>query len=239
MTTIATGAPAKPAPSVPQTVSPPAASPRPRRRRQTSLPRRRRPSTSRPHRQPRPYAAPVRRRRRSAIAVHTACDPATAAAAAGRKAGRDRAAGAGTVARVSHEVEEEAGGFAARRLADRRQGHGAHRQVRPRAVRLVHQGSSNEKGEAILINMKPKSDTQWTGSVYSQDSGETYYGTMAMKGVEHASRRSLRARPLLLLRQQLEPHQRPRRQPDDLAADARRAAFIVRGASASIARPLS
>ena len=42
--------------------------------------------------------------------------------------------------------------------------------------------SSNEKGEAILINMKPKTEGQWTGSVYSQDSGETYYGTMAMKG---------------------------------------------------------
>jgi hypothetical protein len=42
--------------------------------------------------------------------------------------------------------------------------------------------SSNEKGEAILINMKPKKERQWTGSVYSQDSGETYYGTIAMKG---------------------------------------------------------
>ena len=42
--------------------------------------------------------------------------------------------------------------------------------------------SSNENGEAILINMKPKKERQWTGSVYSQDSGETYYGTMAMKG---------------------------------------------------------
>ena len=31
-------------------------------------------------------------------------------------------------------------------------------------------GSSNEKGEAILINMKPKTERQWTGGVYSQDS---------------------------------------------------------------------
>jgi uncharacterized protein (DUF2147 family) len=44
-------------------------------------------------------------------------------------------------------------------------------------------GSSNEKGEAILINMKPKTERQWTGGVYSQDSGETYYGTMSMKGI--------------------------------------------------------
>ena len=44
-------------------------------------------------------------------------------------------------------------------------------------------GSSNEKGEAILINMKPKTERQWTGGVYSQDSGETYYGTISMKGI--------------------------------------------------------
>jgi uncharacterized protein (DUF2147 family) len=39
-----------------------------------------------------------------------------------------------------------------------------------------------EKGEAILINMKSKSDTQWSGSVYSKDSGDTYYGTMRLRG---------------------------------------------------------
>jgi uncharacterized protein (DUF2147 family) len=43
--------------------------------------------------------------------------------------------------------------------------------------------SSNERGEAILINMKPKTERQWTGGVYSQTSGETYYGTIAMKGL--------------------------------------------------------
>jgi hypothetical protein len=42
--------------------------------------------------------------------------------------------------------------------------------------------SSNDKGEAILINMKPKTDTRWTGSVYSKDSGDTYYGSVDMKG---------------------------------------------------------
>jgi uncharacterized protein (DUF2147 family) len=44
-------------------------------------------------------------------------------------------------------------------------------------------GSSNENGEAILINMKPKTEKQWIGGVYSQQSGETYYGTMSMKGI--------------------------------------------------------
>ena len=31
----------------------------------------------------------------------------------------------------------------------------------------------------MLINMKPKSDAQWSGNVYSKDSGDTYYGTIA------------------------------------------------------------
>ena len=43
--------------------------------------------------------------------------------------------------------------------------------------------SSSELGEAILINMKPQTERQWTGNVFSQDSGTTYYGTIAMKGI--------------------------------------------------------
>ena len=42
--------------------------------------------------------------------------------------------------------------------------------------------SSSDKGEAVLVNMKPKTGSQWTGNVYSHDSGDTYYGTMALKG---------------------------------------------------------
>jgi uncharacterized protein DUF2147 len=46
----------------------------------------------------------------------------------------------------------------------------------------VLNSSSNDKGEAVLINMKPKNDRQWTGNVYSHGSGDTYYGTMDIKG---------------------------------------------------------
>jgi uncharacterized protein (DUF2147 family) len=42
--------------------------------------------------------------------------------------------------------------------------------------------SSDDRGEAVLINMKPKTDKQWTGNVYSHCSGDTYYGTMDLKG---------------------------------------------------------
>jgi len=45
----------------------------------------------------------------------------------------------------------------------------------------IREGES-EKGEAILINMKPKSEQRWSGNIYSRDSGDTYYGTMRMKG---------------------------------------------------------
>ena len=44
-------------------------------------------------------------------------------------------------------------------------------------------GPASEIGEAILINMKLKKERQWTGGIYSQSSGETYFGTISMKGV--------------------------------------------------------
>lgn len=46
----------------------------------------------------------------------------------------------------------------------------------------VIKDDGGEKGEAILINMKPKSEGRWSGSVYSKQSGDTYYGTMRLRG---------------------------------------------------------
>ncbi len=42
--------------------------------------------------------------------------------------------------------------------------------------------SSNAAGEAVLINMKLKAANEWSGNIYSRDSGDTFYGTMAIKG---------------------------------------------------------
>ena len=50
-------------------------------------------------------------------------------------------------------------------------------QLRETINKLVEEGKKN-----ILINMKEKSDLKWSGSVYSKDSGDTYYGTMRLKG---------------------------------------------------------
>jgi uncharacterized protein (DUF2147 family) len=86
------------------------------------------------------------------------------------------------VSRVSHQVEEEP---ADTPVGDwQTEGKGTVRIAEcGRALcGYVLNASSNDKGEAILINMKPKTDRQWTGNVYSRDSGDTYYGTMDMKG---------------------------------------------------------
>jgi Uncharacterized protein conserved in bacteria (DUF2147) len=42
--------------------------------------------------------------------------------------------------------------------------------------------SSKAKGETVLVDMKSKSASEWSGSIYSRDSGNIYYGTIAMKG---------------------------------------------------------
>jgi hypothetical protein len=42
--------------------------------------------------------------------------------------------------------------------------------------------SSNSVGETVLINMKPKAASEWSGNIFSRDSGNTYYATMKMKG---------------------------------------------------------
>jgi hypothetical protein len=46
----------------------------------------------------------------------------------------------------------------------------------------VLDASSNGNGEAMLINMKPKAAALWSGNIYSRGSGNTYYGTIEMKG---------------------------------------------------------
>jgi uncharacterized protein (DUF2147 family) len=90
-------------------------------------------------------------------------------------------AAAPQIKKVSHEVEQEADDSP---VGDwQTEGRGA--------VRIVQCGNalcgyvlnslSDDRGEAVLINMKLKTDTQWTGNVYSHDSGDTYYGTMNLK----------------------------------------------------------
>ena len=93
---------------------------------------------------------------------------------------------ASPIARVSNEVTQE---DADTPVGDwQTEGRGAVRIARcgNALCGYVLNSSSDDRGEAVLINMKPKrpnseTNTQWTGNVYSQDSGDTYYGTMDMK----------------------------------------------------------
>ncbi|MBR0992678.1 DUF2147 domain-containing protein [Bradyrhizobium japonicum] len=39
---------------------------------------------------------------------------------------------------------------------------------------------ASDRGESVLINMKPKTHDVWTGSIYSRSSGSTYYGRMTL-----------------------------------------------------------
>lgn len=40
---------------------------------------------------------------------------------------------------------------------------------------------ASNRGESVLVNMKPKSHDAWTGNIYSRSSGNTYYATMTLK----------------------------------------------------------
>lgn len=42
--------------------------------------------------------------------------------------------------------------------------------------------STNAKRETVLVDMKSKAAAEWSGTIYSRDSGNVYYGTMTMKG---------------------------------------------------------
>jgi hypothetical protein len=41
--------------------------------------------------------------------------------------------------------------------------------------------ATETKGEAVLIDMKSKEKSEWSGNIYSRDSGDTYYATMTLK----------------------------------------------------------
>ena len=84
------------------------------------------------------------------------------------------------IARVSHDAEEDAD----TPIGDwQTEGKGTVRigKCGNALCGYVLNSSSGDKGEVVLINMKPKNDRHWTGSVYSRASGDTYYGTIDIK----------------------------------------------------------
>jgi uncharacterized protein (DUF2147 family) len=115
-----------------------------------------------------PIAAPV-----PAIAQPPKAPPAAAARPAPAVA---------QVLRVSQEADDEP----ATPVGDwRTEGNKGSVRIEPCGRALcgyLLNSSSKAKTESVLINMKPKAVSEWSGNVYSGDSGQTYYGAMIMKG---------------------------------------------------------
>jgi hypothetical protein len=89
---------------------------------------------------------------------------------------------ASRIARIAREVDDAA---AETPLGDwQTEGKGSVRIERCGRALCGHvlNSSSNDNGEMVLINMKPKEAALWSGKIYSHDSENTYYATIAMKG---------------------------------------------------------
>ena len=86
------------------------------------------------------------------------------------------------LSKVVHRVEEEPDSP----LGDwQTEGHKGLVRIEPCGRALcgyVLDSSSNAKGETVLIDMKSKAAAEWSGNIYSRDSGNTYYATMTLKG---------------------------------------------------------
>jgi len=92
---------------------------------------------------------------------------------------------ADTAARISRIVREADDAAAETPLGDwQTEGKGSVRIERCGRALCGHvlNPSSTDNGELVLINMKPKEAALWSGYIYSHDSENTYYATIAMKG---------------------------------------------------------
>jgi hypothetical protein len=88
-----------------------------------------------------------------------------------------------TAARISRIVREADDATAETPLGDwQTEGKGSVRIERCGRALCGHvlNPSSNDNGEMVLINMKPKTAALWSGKIYSRDSENTYYATIAM-----------------------------------------------------------
>ena len=87
------------------------------------------------------------------------------------------------ISRVSHEVDEQPDDTP---VGDwETEGQKGMVRIEPCGQALcgyVLDPSSKAKGETVLVDMKSKSASEWSGSIYSRASGNIYYGTIAMKG---------------------------------------------------------
>ncbi len=129
--------------------------------------------------QPRIQPAPVQ----SPKTAEMVPPPAPPVVARPAEVARPVADAAPRISRVSHEVDEQPDDTP---VGDwETEGGKGMVRIEPCGQALcgyVLDPSSNAKGETVLVDMKSKSASEWSGSIYSRASGNIYYGTIAMKG---------------------------------------------------------
>jgi hypothetical protein len=85
------------------------------------------------------------------------------------------------LSKVVHRVEEQPDSP----LGDwQTEGHKGFVRIEPCGQALcgyVLDPSAEAKGEAVLIDMKSQAASEWSGNIYSRDSGNTYYATLTLK----------------------------------------------------------
>src|ERR1700722_10710831 len=128
-------------------------------------------------------AAPPVAKPAQAVAPPPAVQPSTTPPATPSQKPAEAVRPPAKILKASNEVETDA---ADTPLGDWRI-EGKSRSVRieqcgPGLCGYVLNASSDGKEEPVLINMKPHGAKVWAGDIYSRDSGDTFYGTIAMRG---------------------------------------------------------
>jgi uncharacterized protein (DUF2147 family) len=142
------------------------------------------PAANNPPAQPAVAAPPATKPAQAvAPAPPPATHPSTTPAAAPGERPAEATRPPAKILKASDEVETET---AETPLGDWRI-EGKNRSVRieqcgPGLCGYVLNASSDTKEEPMLINMKPHGAKVWAGDIYSRDSGDTFNGTIAMRG---------------------------------------------------------
>jgi uncharacterized protein DUF2147 len=85
------------------------------------------------------------------------------------------------VNKVVHRVEKEADGPLGDWVTEGNKGTVRIEPCGQALCGYVLDPATETKGEAVLIDMKSKARSEWTGNIYSRDSGDTYYATLTLK----------------------------------------------------------
>ena len=121
-----------------------------------------------------------------------------------RRPGSDDCRGAAVITEPA-AIRGCPGQFAARRLADRREGRqGPHRAMRRQSLRLLGRREVEPERRAGADQHEAGKDLKWTGRILDPNTGSTYDSTIALNGSDYAARAGLRLRRHVLRRPDLD-----------------------------------